>query len=151
MRKILAVVVVLFIIGIVIFSISKNGNDKDQPSNSTADTNQKTEITNTTTPTQGQSAVDQSAPEASQSNTILITNSSYSPASLTVRTGTTVTWTNNDDLEHDVAPDEPSDEFRRSALLRKGGTYSVTFDTPGTYTYHCTPHPFMKGTIVVTE
>lgn len=88
---------------------------------------------------------------AAESNSVKIHDFAYSPAKITVKKGTTVTWTNDDTTKHDIAPDNPSDEFKKSNLLAKGETYSVTFDTVGTYTYHCTPHPFMKGSVEVTE
>lgn len=89
--------------------------------------------------------------ETAESNSVIIHDFAFSPAKITVKKGTTVTWTNDDTAKHDIAPDNPSDEFKKSNLLAKGETYSVTFDTVGTYTYHCTPHPFMKGSVEVTE
>ena len=71
--------------------------------------------------------------------------------SITVKKGTTVTWTNQDNAKHDVTPDTATDEFKASELFGKGETHSVTFNTAGTYSYYCSPHPYMKGTIVVTE
>jgi amicyanin len=66
--------------------------------------------------------------------------------SLTISAGQAVRWTNDDAVEHSVTFDgtEPG-----SPLLLPTGTYVHRFDTPGTYPYHCTPHPFMKGVIVV--
>lgn len=68
-----------------------------------------------------------------------------------VKKGTTVTWTNKDDAKHDVTPDMPTAEFKEGPLFGKGETYSMTFNVAGTYSYHCSPHPYMKGTIEVTE
>lgn len=78
-----------------------------------------------------------------------IQNSAFAKPAIKVKKGTKVVWTNQDRVEHDVAPDSPSDTFSGSKLLSKGESYEFTFDTTGTYTYHCTPHPFMKGTIEV--
>ena len=74
-----------------------------------------------------------------------------SPKLLTVKKGATVTWINQDDAEHDVTPEEETDDFKASELFSKGETYKVTFNTVGTYNYHCSPHPYMKGTIEVVE
>lgn len=68
-----------------------------------------------------------------------------------VKKGTTVTWTNEDVAAHDVVPDTETTDFKASQLFGKGETYRVTFNTPGTYTYYCSPHPFMKGSIEVVE
>src|SRR2546430_778685 len=60
--------------------------------------------------------------------------------------GATVVWVNDDVAEHTVTFDgtEPG-----SPMISPGGTFSHRFDRPGTYPYHCTPHPFMKGVVVV--
>lgn len=68
-----------------------------------------------------------------------------------VKKGTTVTWTNEDSAQHDVTPDVETADFKASELFGKSETYQVTFNTPGTYTYYCSPHPYMKGTVEVTE
>jgi plastocyanin len=53
-----------------------------------------------------------------------------------------------DSAPHQIASDTMA--FTGSQTLGQGGTYSFTFTTPGTYSYHCAIHPFMKGTIIVT-
>src|SRR5260370_42157081 len=70
----------------------------------------------------------------------------FQTPSVTISAGQAVRWTNDDAVEHSVTFDgtEPG-----SPLLPPTGTYVHRFDTPGTYPYHCTPHPFMKGVIVV--
>jgi amicyanin len=70
----------------------------------------------------------------------------FQTPSLTISAGQAVRWTNDDTVEHSVTFDgtEPG-----SPLILPTGTYVHRFDTPGTYLYHCTPHPFMKGMIVV--
>jgi plastocyanin len=69
----------------------------------------------------------------------------YSPTPLTVAVGTTVTWGNNDGAQHTAT----SDSNLWNVSLAPGATGSFKFDTPGTYTYHCAIHSFMKGTIIV--
>ena len=81
------------------------------------------------------------------SNTVSIVDMSFSPTTLTVKAGTTVTWTNNDGMVHTVTADDAS--FDSGNIAMTGGKYSKVFSTAGTYTYHCTIHPTMKGTIVV--
>lgn len=84
-------------------------------------------------------------------NTILMQKFSFSPAKLTVKKGSKVTWINMDDAHHDVSPTGGASDFIASTLLAKGESYEFTFSTAGSYTYQCSPHPYMKGTIEVTE
>jgi amicyanin len=86
-----------------------------------------------------------------KTETVNIQDSAYIPANIQVKKGTTVTWTNQDSIQHDIVPDEQSDNFQASELLSQGESYSFTFNEVGTYNYHCTPHPFMKGSVEVVE
>jgi plastocyanin len=70
----------------------------------------------------------------------------YQTTSLTVKSGTTVTWANNDDEPHTIISD--TGVFRSSAL-DTNETFSYKFDKPGVYPYHCSIHPRMVATIVV--
>jgi plastocyanin len=69
----------------------------------------------------------------------------FSPATLTIPVGSTVTWKNKSLIAHTVT----SSKFDSRNLL-PGGTFSFTFKTPGTFQYVCNYHPFMQGTIMVT-
>lgn len=64
---------------------------------------------------------------------------------ITVAAGQAVRWTNGDPVEHTIT----FDDGPGSAMLPQGGGYARRFDQPGVYTYHCTPHPYMKGVVVV--
>ena len=77
---------------------------------------------------------------------VSIDNFTFTPQSLTVTAGTTVTWTNKDDIPHAVAA--VSKQFKSKAL-DTDASYSFTFTAPGTYVYFCSLHPHMSGTIVV--
>lgn len=77
---------------------------------------------------------------------VAITDFAFSPATLTITAGDTVTWTNEDQLEHTATSTAGAFD---SGLLGQGESYSFTFTTPGTYAYLCTPHPSMTGQIVV--
>jgi plastocyanin len=81
-------------------------------------------------------------------HTVTIKNFGFTPAAVTVREGTTVTWTNTDEEPHTVTA--TGGPFR-SGALGAGGTYRYTFTKPGRYPYLCTIHPFMRGTVVVTR
>lgn len=76
-----------------------------------------------------------------------IVDFTFGPSTLEIAAGTTVTWTNLDSAPHTATADDGSFD---SGRLENGGTFSQTFDTPGTYTYFCEIHPRMTGTIVVT-
>lgn len=78
-----------------------------------------------------------------------IVDFAYSQPNLTIKAGTKVTWTNKDSVVHTVTGD--TDVNLNSGNLGLNQSYSMTFNTPGTYAYHCTPHPFMTGTVTVTE
>jgi amicyanin len=86
-------------------------------------------------------------------NEVIIKNYAFGPSPITVKKGTTVTWTNKDIAKHNVEMDEgqPAGDPVESALFGKDETYSFTFNTVGKFNYHCSPHPYMKGTVEVTE
>jgi amicyanin len=78
---------------------------------------------------------------------VSIDNFTFNPPTLTVKAGTTVTWTNKDDIPHGIAA--AGNTIKRSNALDTDDKYSFTFTTPGTYQYFCYIHPHMTGTIVV--
>jgi plastocyanin len=79
--------------------------------------------------------------------TVSIDNFTFTPQTTTVRAGTTVTWTNKDDIPHGIAA--TNNAFTRSKALDTDDSFSFTFTTPGTYQYFCYVHPHMTGSIVV--
>lgn len=76
-----------------------------------------------------------------------IVNFSFSPATITVPSGTTVTWTNKDSVSHNVVSDDGA--LFDSGILRQSATFSFTFTKSGAFPFHCSPHPTMKGTVFV--
>lgn len=79
-------------------------------------------------------------------NAIVIKDFAFAPESTTVKVGTTVTWDNQDSVEHSAVADDGTFETKVLASGEKG---SFTFSKAGSYTYHCGIHPSMTGTIVV--
>jgi amicyanin len=79
--------------------------------------------------------------------TVSIDNFTFTPPTVTVKAGTTVTWSNKDDIPHGIA--SANGAFTKSKALDTDDSYSFTFTTPGTYQYFCYIHPHMTGTIVV--
>ena len=76
---------------------------------------------------------------------VIIDNFSFAPAMTNVAVGSTVTWTNHDDVPHTVVSTERA---FKSPVLDTDGQFSHTFDAPGTYKYFCSLHPRMSGQIV---
>jgi len=89
-------------------------------------------------------ATAQQAPPAAVE--VRIDNFSFGPAALTVPAGTTVTWTNRDDIPHTVVS---NDGAFKSKVLDTDEKFSFTFSKPGTYPYFCSIHPKMTGKVVV--
>ena len=75
----------------------------------------------------------------------------FGPASITIKVGTTVIWTNNTGAPHTVTSDDGTtfDSGINTPIAANGGTFSFTFTKAGSFTYHCQIHPFMKATIIV--
>jgi plastocyanin len=70
----------------------------------------------------------------------------YTDSKLEVATGATIAWSNQDQVPHTVTGDDNSFD---SGVINSDGVWRHTFDRAGTYSYHCTLHPFMKATVVV--
>jgi plastocyanin len=91
--------------------------------------------------------IESSTSAAPKPRAVTIAGSAYHPAKITVVKGTKVVWTNKDSMPHTVTG---TGAFH-SATIGPGKTYSFTFSKAGTFPYHCTIHPFMHGTVVVTN
>jgi plastocyanin len=100
-------------------------------------------------PASAPAAPSATAASAAGGNTIAIRNFAFSPATMTVKTGTTVTWTNEDGASHTVVSDAGAPVSFTSPSLATGSSYPVTFTQAGTYPYHCSIHPSMTGTVTV--
>lgn len=77
-------------------------------------------------------------------DTVIIQDYAYQPAEITIQSGETVTWINMDSVKHTAT----GDSFD-SGLFGKDESFQQTFDETGTYDYICTPHPYMKGKVIV--
>lgn len=132
-KSVFAVIVVVVVIAAAAVAIAMHGSKKSDTTSSTSSANS----TSSTKPTEGSSVV--------------IQGYMFSPGNLKVKVGTTVTWTNRDAVAHTVTADVNSTDAPNSMNIDQNKSYSFTFNKAGTYTYHCTPHPYMKATITVTE
>ncbi|NUR57845.1 MAG: cupredoxin family copper-binding protein [Catenulispora sp.] len=83
-------------------------------------------------------------------NAVAIQGFAFAPANLSVKVGTTVTWTNKDSDAHTVTSQGSGGPLQSKALAT-GESFSYTFTAPGTYSYLCTIHPFMTATVTVTQ
>ncbi len=86
--------------------------------------------------------------EARKAEKVTIVDFSYEPDPVVVQVGGKVTWQNEDSAPHTATADDGSFE---TGTLDEGKTGSATFKEPGTFTYHCTIHPTMHGTVEVVE
>jgi Icc protein len=77
---------------------------------------------------------------------VVVDNFSFAPAKAAVAVGSTVTWTNRDDVPHNIVS---TDQKFKSPVLDTDEQFSHTFDAPGTYKYFCSIHPKMAGQVVV--
>jgi plastocyanin len=77
---------------------------------------------------------------------VKVDNFSFSPQTITVAPGTTVIWTNRDDIPHTVVSD---DKVFKSKVLDTDEKFSFTFDKAGSFPYFCSVHPKMTGKVIV--
>lgn len=139
-RGILAVVVVV-IIAIAAWFLFANNNSN---SNSSLNGNNNNNSSSNQTPAGNNNGT---ANQATASGQINIKNMMFTPSQISVSKGGTVTWTNNDSIAHTVTSDTGGE--LNSGDIQPGSTYSHTFNQTGSFQYHCSIHPSMRGTIVV--
>jgi len=82
-------------------------------------------------------------------NSIEIKDFAFNPQTLTVKSGEKITWINRDEEPHTVVSVEK--QFKKSTALDTDQEFTITAGAPGTYTYFCSVHPKMTGTIVVEK
>lgn len=136
-------VLAVIAIGAVVVMVSSSGSK----SGSSYGNNSSQGATDTSKP-KDTTATDTS--KAVEANTVTIQNYAFDAPVIKVKVGTAVTWTNKDGVRHNISPDSGT-TLPEGKLIAKDETYSYTFDKAGTFKYHCTPHPYMKGTVVVTQ
>ena len=147
MKTVVAIIAVIVIVGAGAFALVKHNDNKKNTSMSGMSTSQSSEANEYN----NKSSNSTSPPEASKStDSVTISNFAFSPANITVKKGTTVTWTNKDSVTHTVVETD-SKTGPKSENLDQGKSYSFTYDTAGSYAYHCSIHPNMTGTVTVTE
>lgn len=136
MNRVLLIVVIAVLVGLAAwFGISRdnNTNKSNMDMNKSTSTNQS-----------------QQKAEPVAADKVSIRDFAFTPADITVKKGTAVTWTNDDTVAHTVTENDGQDG-PASSELAPGKTYSFTFSKAGTFKYHCSLHPQMTGTVAVTE
>lgn len=103
----------------------------------------------TTSSSTGTSSSTSATAPATAAAKVDIANFAFAPKTITVKAGGTITWTNSDSAEHTATADDH--KTFDTGTLNQGDTKTVTLKTPGTYTYVCSFHPFMHGTVVVAK
>jgi plastocyanin len=102
----------------------------------------KVDVSSATTTTAGAAAP--------TTDKVQVKDFSFKPKTVTVKAGTTVTWTFDDSADHTVASKSGESEIPESPKLKGGGTYTHTFAKAGSFAYLCTIHNSMTGSVVVT-
>ena len=134
------------VVGLAVAALTACGPAQSATTQSTATQSTATQsMSGMAMPTTSQSTSDQ--PVAT--NSVSIKNFTFDPAVITVKVGTTVTWTNSDQDPHTVTSDGKSGPLN-SKPLNQGETFQYTFTQAGTFSYLCTIHPFMTATVTVT-
>lgn len=98
---------------------------------------------------QSSSSSQNSSDNTRAAGTVDIRNMMFTPSQITVQKGQSVTWTNNDSMTHTVVDDLSNVGGPASGDIAPGQSYTFTFNKTGSFQYHCSIHPSMRGTIVV--
>ena len=112
--------------------------------NNSSTSNQTTQME--MTPEQNQTSTPAATTAPTAKDQVDIANFAFSPATITVKVGDSVNWTNKDSIGHSATADDSSWD---TGVLGQGESKSITFAKAGTYKYHCSVHPNMHGTVVV--
>ena len=127
-------IALLAVIGMIAAGTALGGCGGDDSSSSTS------------TSAESSSTIAEATGSAVSTDQIDIADFKYDPETVTVDAGTEVTWTNSDEAAHTATAKDSSFD---TGDLDQGDSKGITFDKPGTFTYYCRFHPFMKATVEV--
>lgn len=164
-QTIAAVTVLVFALGLIgaVFLLSPNVKEKQEANQNTA---AHDETNNDGHHNSDNTELGEVVDLTNQSEVAMdIKDFKYEQPNIKIKKGTTVTWTNQDAIQHNVmqehendndAHDAPTKDEEKldvlaSRLLSKGESYSFTFNEVSSSPYHCSPHPYMKGAVTVVE
>lgn len=128
MKNLFIVILIIAILGAIGYFIYQNPSITSQVQNLVPKTDQQ--------------------PEGEATGIVIIRGYAFVPQTITIKVGESVTWANQDFMEHTATADDGSWD---TGLIANGRSKSVTFDKAGEFSYHCTPHPYMKGKVIVTN
>lgn len=141
-----AVIAVLAVVLIAVLVMSKE--DKKDTTGSSSTSNTSTSDTSNGTGSDSSQPAEQSS-SAAETDKVGINDMAFEFKEIKVKKGTTVTWTNNDGVPHNVVGENGTGP--QSDTLDTGDTYSFTFNEAGTFSYKCTFHPGMTAKVTVVE
>jgi plastocyanin len=148
--SVIAVVAVVALAGVAVTAMKDDDKNKtaDSTGSSSSNSSSHDESMSNMSSDDNNSGSSSDTTDAVETDKVAIKDFAFSPATIKVKKGTTVTWTNNDSIGHTVTGLNGGPD---SELLDNGESYTFTFNETGTFEYKCTPHPQMKGEVVVTE
>lgn len=138
---IIVVAVLLVVIGGAFVLAANSGNSEKMSSDESSSSTSKSDDSAASTSNSNNNAV--------SAATVNIKDYAFGPMQTKIKVGETVTFTNMDDVHHNVIADKESADAPNGPLLAKGESYKFTFTKAGSFAYHCGPHPYMHGTVVV--
>jgi plastocyanin len=139
-KRTVVVIVVILIIGAIAFGLTRNDNKGSTNQNSSTSTSQTSQNDHSQNSNQSPTNTD----------SVSIQNFAFLPGDISVKKGTSVTWTNNDGTTHTVS-EVDGKQGPNSGDLNPGAKYSFTFNEAGTFKYRCNIHTDMLGTVTVTD
>lgn len=149
LRRLLAIPALALLAGLLVLAGCGGGASANNSTSPTATT--APAATATTAPTAAPSPTSSTGGGGQAAVTVGgVSTYKFSPGTMTVKVGTTVTWTNGTQAPHTVTSDSGDPASFNGSLDSNGSTFSFTFTQPGTYNYHCSVHPYMTATITVT-
>jgi len=142
MKKTIYVILVLIVLGAVAYYVMGNKYaNTNSPSNS--------QTTTSNTPVQNNVTAPDSTGTVVVNMTVDIKNFAFNPLTAQIKKGGSVVWINNDSVAHTITFNSSS--MPSSSVLSPGQSFTTTFATTGTFSYHCSIHPMMQGSVVVTN
>ncbi len=144
MKKILSVLGVVAAVLIIVFVVMGSNSDNKQSA--------ETQMSDMTSSEQSSEKGGSKDMSETTKNVIEIKNFKFAPEKMTIKKGTTITWKNFDNTKHNVVFDDGSaGKVEGGKLISNGEEVSFTFSEVGEFPYHCMPHPYMKGSVTVTQ
>ena len=144
MKKLLSVLGVVAAVLVIVFVVMGSSSDSKQSA--------ENEIGDMASSQQSSDKSANKDMSETAENVIEIKNFKFVPEKMTIKKGTIITWKNFDNTKHNVIfDDESAGEVEGGKLISNGEQVSFTFNEVGDFPYHCMPHPYMKGSVTVTQ